>query len=81
MKIFLKYFSIYRDRFQKEEATRDYPSASSIKEIFLSHFQEGEDVEKFLKYTRFAVNAEFVPIETILNEGDELVFIPPVSGG
>jgi molybdopterin converting factor small subunit len=27
------------------------------------------------------VNLEFVPPETRLHEGDEIAFIPPVSGG
>jgi molybdopterin converting factor small subunit len=28
-----------------------------------------------------SVNLEFVPPETRLHEGDEIAFIPPVSGG
>lgn len=30
---------------------------------------------------RISVNQEFVPWETELKDGDEVVFIPPVSGG
>ncbi|NJK64689.1 MAG: MoaD/ThiS family protein [Synechococcaceae cyanobacterium SM2_3_1] len=30
---------------------------------------------------RFGVNLEFVTPETVLAPGDEVVFIPPVSGG
>lgn len=30
---------------------------------------------------RLAVNAEYQPWETLLHDGDELAFIPPVSGG
>lgn len=81
MKILLKYFSIYRERFQKEEITRDYPVGLSVREVFLSHFENDEEAKGFIKCTRFAVNAKFVPDKTILNEGDELVFIPPMSGG
>ncbi len=81
MKIFLKYFSVYRSRFHKEEAVEEYPDFASVKEIFFSHFQEKEEAEKCLRFTRFAVNSEYVPVESVLKEGDELVFIPPVSGG
>lgn len=81
MKIFLKYFSIYRSRFHQDESSKEYPMASTVKEVFCSHFQEKEEAEKFLRFTRFAVNCEYVPVETPLREGDELVFIPPVSGG
>lgn len=81
MKIFIKYFSIYRERFQKEDAIWDCPLGASVRDVFFSHFREDAEGEIFFKSTRFAVNAEFAPVETVLNEGDELVFIPPVSGG
>lgn len=81
MKIFLKYFSVYRSRFHQEETSKEYPVASSVKDVFFAHFQEKEEAEKFLRFTRFAVNCEYVPVESMLKEGDELVFIPPLSGG
>ena len=28
-----------------------------------------------------SVNRRYAPFDTVLSEGDELVFIPPVSGG
>ncbi|HEY9656336.1 MAG TPA: MoaD/ThiS family protein [Crinalium sp.] len=31
--------------------------------------------------TRFGVNLQFVEPETVMNDGDEGVLIPPVSGG
>ncbi len=30
---------------------------------------------------RAAVNSEFVAADTVLRDGDEIVFIPPVAGG
>lgn len=34
-----------------------------------------------LSRTRFAVGAEFVPPHTVLHDGDEVAFLPPMSGG
>jgi len=31
--------------------------------------------------TRVAVNAEFAPADTPLADGDEIAFLPPMSGG
>jgi molybdopterin synthase sulfur carrier subunit len=31
--------------------------------------------------TRFGVNLQFVEPDTLMNDGDEVVLIPPVSGG
>ena len=36
---------------------------------------------RFLPSARVAVNQEFVSLDTLLSEGDELAVIPPVSGG
>ncbi len=81
MKIHLQYFSIYRSRFHEEGSTKNYPENFLVKEVFFSHFNDRLEAEKFFKFTRFAVNAEYCSAETSLKEGDELVFIPPVSGG
>lgn len=81
MKIALQYFSIYRSRFGCAEVVGDYPEKSTVREIFFSHFPDAQEAVRHLEFTRFAVNAEYVPHETVLKEGDELVFIPPVSGG
>jgi molybdopterin converting factor small subunit len=35
----------------------------------------------FLKSARFAVNSEFVPLDTIVRDGDEVALIGMVSGG
>ena len=32
-------------------------------------------------HCRVAVNAEYAHFETLLHDGDEVVFIPPMSGG
>lgn len=39
--------------------------------IFLPHLEE----------TMFAVNEEYADNDTVIQEGDEVVLIPPVSGG
>ncbi|KAI9308374.1 molybdopterin converting factor, subunit 1 [Cunninghamella echinulata] len=41
----------------------------------------GDKFEKILETCMFAVNMEYVPTSHILQEGDELAIIPPVSGG
>jgi len=38
-------------------------------------------LEPYMANTRLALHMDFVDSETTLAEGDELVLIPPVSGG
>ena len=37
--------------------------------------------EGLLTHTRVAVNAEFADADTALNDGDEVAWMPPMSGG
>lgn len=60
-------------------------------ETLAGEFNTAHDVFEHLKtrfdlplgedHLRVAINDEFSPWETVLNDGDKLVFIPPVSGG
>jgi len=38
-------------------------------------------LEDLLARTRVAVQAEFAEAETVLQNGDEVAFLPPMSGG
>jgi molybdopterin synthase sulfur carrier subunit len=38
-------------------------------------------LSKWRDVTRFGINLMFVDPDTVLNHGDEVVIIPPVSGG
>lgn len=69
---------------------RDIIGSSTFK-IDLSEGATAEDLKRIIleRYPRFlslsslmiAVNAEYGNSETILQEGDEIALIPPVSGG
>ena len=36
---------------------------------------------QWIKSTRVAVNCEYVELDTVMRDGDEVALIPPVSGG
>jgi molybdopterin synthase sulfur carrier subunit len=42
---------------------------------------EHPKLSKWREITRFGVNLQFVEPDTILQNGDEVVLIPPVNGG
>lgn len=76
MKITLKFFSMLRSQMGTEEKFLETDRPQTAREIFLNFFDP-----KYLPFTRFAVNWEYVSPETVIRDGDELAFIPPVSGG
>ena len=81
MKIKPLFFSTLREKFQIGEKEIEVTGSPTAQEVFLNFFQDAERGRRFLHSTRCAVNCEYVPAETLLKEGDEVAFIPPVSGG
>jgi molybdopterin converting factor subunit 1 len=81
MKIHLKFFATLRDRFRTAEREIEIEAPREAGEIFFSLFEDKDLAKRWARSIRFAVNSEYVAPETLVKEGDELAFIPPVSGG
>lgn len=81
MTIQLRFFSTLKARFHadQKEMVLDHPKTA--REIFEALFDSPEDGARFLPFTRFAINCEYVSPDTLVGDNDELAFIPPVSGG
>ncbi len=81
MKYTLKLFAILKERVG--EHTWEYTSpnsltASQLRDAFFKTFPQ---VASLRRVTRLAVNQTFCTEDVILQPGDELALIPPVSGG
>ncbi|MEB3226550.1 MAG: MoaD/ThiS family protein [Synechococcus sp.] len=81
MPITIKLFAIYQETYGTEILHWQVPPGSTVADIFDHILAEHPQLEEWRSVTRFGVNLEFVPPETTLQEGDEVVLIPPVSGG
>jgi molybdopterin synthase sulfur carrier subunit len=79
--ISIKFFAVYRDCYGEDTQQRSIPANTTVSDLLDQLIAEYPDLAKWRSLTRFGVNYQFVPPETVLNAGDELVFIPPVSGG
>ena len=79
--ITLKLFAVYRDCYGEDTQQRIVPDNATVSDVLDQLISEQPQLAKWRSLTRFGVNYQFVPPETILNAGDEVVFIPPVSGG
>ncbi len=83
MTITVRYFAGIREKFGRETdelslADLSSPTAEGVLE-YLS--DESEWLLGAKRHLRCAVNLEFVSWEHELKDGDEIAFIPPVSGG
>jgi molybdopterin synthase sulfur carrier subunit len=77
----VKLFAVAKDLAGTDEATlslHDGALASSVLDHFLKVNSRFEDWKAHL---RLAVNTEYVDLNHLLHDGDEVAIIPPVSGG
>ena len=79
--ITIKLFAAYQEAYNIGELKRDFSSNTSILEVLNQLISERPELEKWRSLTRFGLNLQFVEAETLIQDGDEIVFIPPVSGG
>ena len=79
--ITVKLFAAYQEAYGKPELKLDFAHPITANEALDKILEEKPELEKWREVTRFGVNLQFVTANTILNDGDEVVFIPPVSGG
>ena len=77
----VKLFAAYQEAYKTSELRLDFPPQTSVQNILDYLLQEHPELQKWRDLTRFGVNLQFVEGKTILKNGDEVVLIPPVSGG
>lgn len=77
----IKLFAAYQDAFATPELVLTLPDATTVGAVRDRLIQEHPELAQWRDLTRFGVNLEFVEAQTPLHDGDELVLIPPVSGG
>jgi molybdopterin synthase sulfur carrier subunit len=81
IKIIVKLFAVYKEAYGVSEITLNLPHQTSVKTVLDVILQNHPELEKWQGITRFGVNLQFVEAQTPLQDGDEVVLIPPVSGG
>jgi sulfur-carrier protein len=79
--ITIKLFAAYQEAYGQPELTLQVQSGTSVQAVCDRLLTEHPELERWRSLTRFGLNLEFVAPETTLREGDEVVLIPPVSGG
>ena len=84
MTVKVKFFSLIREAVETEELTLDFAEEISTVEGLKSLLGErGEAWEEALSHPNLiqAVNQRVVFQEEAINDGDEVAFFPPMTGG
>jgi len=77
----IKLFAIYQDILGVPELVWELPEETLVGEVCDRLLLQYPQLAAWRNLTRYGVNLNFVTQDAILHHGDELVLIPPVSGG
>ena len=77
----IRLFATLRERAGAPELTRDFSDGATVAQIWDRLKAEFPALEGHRDAVRFAVNQEYVDEDYRPRPGDEIAFIPPVSGG
>jgi molybdopterin converting factor subunit 1 len=81
MKIKVKFFAILRERAGTAEVIKEMRDGSTVADLWQALQQDYPKLNVTGIRLLYAVNQNYVKPESKLKDQDEVVFIPPVSGG
>ncbi|MDX2214844.1 MAG: MoaD/ThiS family protein [Oculatellaceae cyanobacterium bins.114] len=81
IQITVKLFAAYQDAYGVSDLVLHLPSGSTVATVRDRLIAEHPELQQWRDLTRFGVNLQFVEPDTVLKNDDEVVLIPPVSGG
>lgn len=81
MKVRVKLFAMLRERAGAADALHEVPEGTTVQGLWDVLRREHPGLAGVELRLLYAVNSEYVRLEQPLADGDEVAFIPPVSGG
>ncbi len=77
----MRLFASLREAAGRAEAELQLPPAATAEDAWHALTRQSPALAARRPSLAASVNRRYAPFETPLHEGDEVVFIPPVSGG
>lgn len=79
--ITVKLFAAYQEAYKVPELVLEIPPETTAAALLENMIAQHPELAQWRDLTRFGVNLQFVEPDTLLQDQDEVVLIPPVSGG
>jgi molybdopterin converting factor subunit 1 len=81
MKVQVKFFAILRERAGAAQVTKEIREGSTVADLWELLQRDYPQLAAVRTRLLYAVNQDYVSANHVLKERDEVVFVPPVSGG
>lgn len=81
MRVRVRLFARLRDIIGASEIERDLPAGATARMLWDALAADHPELDRYLTAVSTAVNEEYARMDAILADGDEVAFLPPVSGG
>jgi sulfur-carrier protein len=81
MSVQVRYFAAVREAAGRDVETLQLPVGATVAQIQSLLVERYPALSTLLPRCAVAVNRSYAGAEAVLNDGDELAFIPPVGGG
>ena len=81
MRVTVRLFARLRDIAGTPELTRELAPGATIGAVWRTLAHEFPDLAQYERSISSAVNADYARMDTVVRDGDEVAFLPPVSGG
>jgi molybdopterin converting factor subunit 1 len=81
MRVTVRLFARLRDLAGTGELVREVPDAATVQTVWTALTREVPSLAQYEGSMSVAVNAEYARMAAALHDGDEVAFLPPVSGG
>jgi len=81
MRVTVRLFARLRDLAGTGELVRDVPAPATVQSVWRSLVTELPGLSDYERTMSVAVNADYSKMSAAVEDGDEVAFLPPVSGG
>ena len=81
MRVTVRLFARLRDVAGAQELTREVEAGATIGAVWAGLTREFPDFAAYERSISSALNADYARMDREVRDGDEIAFLPPVSGG
>ena len=81
MRVTVRLFARLRDIAGAPELSREVAPGSTIGTLWSALAHDFPELAQYERSISSAVNADYAKMDRTLSDGDEVAFLPPVSGG